>query len=614
MRFDYFKIPLFLIIITGLFFLLGTAAFAEDDVSDTDDLKDEIQMEDTGGDEDVVDEDIDDDDGDDDEGDDDEPEDLIVADPEYLDESDNSDLDFSLVLKLTESGEDSFFFRRYHDPYVDDSVYVRNIDYRGWITGDEIVWFNLANSWTSGVNAEIEWLRPGDVWAWARFYDFDFFEIPSTSMASRREFAGGFDIPTDSSGTFGLDYNFTEYGVQLVGDSGATPDWESSQMNFYYRFDMNGWNGTVEYDTRHFEDMRSDAGDIDYNTGSFRIGRTFGDSTYIEGNVLYNVAEVHNNEDLETFHVGGYGRFVDALGTDGFNIITRINYDDRNDGPSNLHPAGDSFNFDLEGQWRPSDDIYFYGAYEYDKTEYTHADQYTNFMYFQDNDRPDNPLNVFFEDTIRTNHWNFGGRWEMSDDFDFSVDLDWTNRDDLPMTDYGGTGFPTLWWESESDYTFTFRYNPGSGYGISSGDWLLKYETQERENGLRGSTSGVDRFSINWTGMVTPEVYLYLGGGMFKSDNTHPILGSFDQDGQEYGVGWAWMLGDNWDFYGDYWTYNVDGAWGYDQTSFLAGLGYEPDENWRWALEYDRIEGDFDNITALDYEVEDLLLEVSYRW
>jgi hypothetical protein len=87
-----------------------------------------------------------------------------------------------------------------------------------------------------------------------------------------------------------------------------------------------------------------------------------------------------------------------------------------------------------------------------------------------------------------------------------------------------------------------------------------------------------------------------------------------DQDGTEYGGGWNWDMAEDWELYGDYWRYNVDGQWGYDQTSFLAGLGHDFDENWELAVEYNSVKGDFDDLTVLDYDFNELLMRFSYSW
>jgi len=531
----------------------------------------------------------------------------------YLDDAVRSEGSVGVVFKLDAGGEDSPFFGRYHDPFEGDSVFINDIRYRGWETEGSILRFDLSDTWDPSWRAGVEWGSPRELWFHLTNNDYRYFEIPTTDPANRHDFNLGFEAYGNHSHSYGLEYTYRENTVMYPGRDMLVSDWESGNAELRYGFQWADWTGSLEYRQRSY-DRTGDLNDVDHAGGTFRIGRTFADADYIEGNLAYNVSKVSNGDDLEAWKIGAYGRFVDALGVDNFNVTSHVGWMNRTEGPSRLHPAGDSFEFDIEGRLRADRNLWLYGSWEYGSAETTHADQPTNIRFYNDPDPFVVGSRRLLEETVSTNAYNLGGRWRVSDGLDFTVDLNWLERGDLPTTDLVGAGSPTLWWESETHHTYALRYRTGPGMASCGGDWLLKYETIGKENDARATDSSVEHLSINWNGILNPSFLLYVGGGFLRTDNSLGGVEQIDQEGTEYGGGWSWALEEDWDFYGDYWVYDVGGTWGYQQTTFGAGLGYEVGPNWKWSLEYKTVDGNFDDRPNLDYKVEDLLLGLSYHW
>jgi hypothetical protein len=89
---------------------------------------------------------------------------------------------------------------------------------------------------------------------------------------------------------------------------------------------------------------------------------------------------------------------------------------------------------------------------------------------------------------------------------------------------------------------------------------------------------------------------------------------SESQNGPDYGGGLTWNMGEKLTFFGDLWIYSVGGDYGYDEKSLSSGFRYNLSDEWNWSLEYDRVQGDFVDMTNLDYVVENLLLNLTYKW
>ncbi len=530
----------------------------------------------------------------------------------YLDNAVRAEGDLALVFKLDSGGEDSPFFGRYHDPFEGNSFYLGEFRYRGWESDGSFLRFNLNDSWDPSYRVAAGLWKPGEMSATASDNRYRYFEIPSANPATRRDFT--LDIEGyGCSDSYALNYSYRENVIRNPATELFASNWETNEARLSYDFELGDWNGSTQFSQKSFNDRRGSINDVDHTTGVVRAGRNFGDLNYVEGNMAYGVADVDDGSSLRTFRIGGYGRFVNALGVDRLNVTSHVNWANRNTGPSRMHPAGDEFDFDLDGKWRAASNLWLHGSWDFGRSDVFHADQYTNFGFYVDPDRHEIHNGRILQDTVETNKWNLGGRWRIDDDLDFTVDLNRLDRDGLPLTDFVRIASPTLWWKSENRYTYALRYNPRSDIGIENGDWLLKYEILDRSNIDRNTQSSVERLSINWTGMIDPDFMLYIGGGFLKTENSLSE-NEIDQNGREYGGGWSWSANQNWSLFGDYWAYDVGGDWGYDQTSFSAGLGFEPDEYWKWTLEYGSVTGDFIDRTDLDYDVDDLLLNLSYKW
>jgi len=602
MKNETYRIALISFILIALAFLFAGAAFADDE-KDNDDPQEAVTEEQMTDMEDS-----------DEEMTVEEDEDIEVIEVTYLDDADSSDGSIELVFQLDESDENSFFHRRYQDLWSGDDFYLGQVWYRGWEEDNSIIRINLRNFVDPSWHGRIDWLMPGELWAWINLSRNRQYEIPSEFTETWRHTSLGFEIYSECSQTWHIEYNRVEDVIrESIGEPGAT-DWLTDNAALRYSFDWSGWDGSVEFSQRSYDDRTGNINDVEHTTGIIRAGRNFDDANYVEGNVLYNVADVNDGDDLKTLHLGGYGRFVNALGIDRFNVTSHIGWDNRTDGPSRLHPAGDEFTFDIGARWRPAPEISLYGSWDYQKEDVTHGDQYTVYHYRFNPQGSEPELGRLMSTEVEASKWNVGGRWDVAEGFDFNVDLTWLDRDGLPLTDLVYAESPSLFWESETNFKYSLRYHHGTAADTTSGDWLLMYETCNRDNSARESETSSKHLSINWTGNLHPDVWIYAGGGYLRADNNYLGTQMLDEDGTEYGGGWNWTMAEDWNLYGDYWRYEVDGQWGYDQTSFMAGLEHSFDENWELAVEYDTVSGDFDDLAYLDYDFDEFLVRFSYNW
>lgn len=585
------NIPIFILMILFLLLASASAVFADDKDTgngDADETQVEVMIEDE-----VVEE--------------------PLPDTSYLDDARASTGNLTFAFILDESDAESPFVGRYHDPFDGGWGYVDEFNYRGWEEG-RYLRFAIADSWEPSYFIRAEFIDPGNIRAWGALSDYDFFQIPSELPASRTDFNLGLDGYSCPLGTWSFDYHYIESSIGTAAAGSLVSDWESNEANIGYDFMYAGWNGSIQFDHRTYNDKGTELNDVDHTSTTFTFGRDFGEDNYVEGVFNYGVTEILTYEDFKSWLMGINGRFENALGVDRLNITSGINWINRDEGPSVLHPDGDEFNFDIDGRWRVSPELSLHGNWAYSETDVMHADMATNWYFI---DKPNSRFfdeGRWYEDTVTTNATGFGGRWIISDGFDFTIDMDWIDRDDLPMTDWIFSGSAPLQWENESRYEYTLRYRGDEDYGIEGGDWLLKYVIRNRENGYRQSDSGIEHLSINWTGMLSSDFWCYVGGGFLTTDASLEGIELIEQEGAEYGGGLSWAPDGDWSFFGDYWHYDVGGAWGYEESAFSAGLNYRLDQNWDWELYYEAVDGDFDDLDMLDYDYEELQLKLSYRW
>ena len=109
----------------------------------------------------------------------------------------------------------------------------------------------------------------------------------------------------------------------------------------------------------------------------------------------------------------------------------------------------------------------------------------------------------------------------------------------------------------ETHQVYALRYKPMM-HSSWKGTWLLKYEANDRTNKPRATWNNDKRLSLDWTGMVSKDVNLWLEGGDMSTDTNQIELATYKQRGIEYGAGLDWSLPKNWGLYCDYWGDHVN--------------------------------------------------------
>lgn len=531
----------------------------------------------------------------------------------YLDGLPMSQGDISIAIRLDEDSTEAPFYGRYRDPFAGKSFYLSSILYRGLNDDGAYFRFRLNDTWDPSWRASLEFYDPANAGFWISKVAHDFFDIPSLNLADRNDINVGFVIYGNRNDSYGFNYNNVTSVSQNQLTSRITSNWESKDATWSAEGEYAGLDLSFVMSTRNFNDKSNDRNDVDYTSAVFSIGRNFGDDTYIEGNAAYNLSNVARANNLSSIKLGGYGRFLNVLGIDRLNVTARVSMENNNDGPSRFHPAGSQLHTDIDGQWRVSPTIRLYLGWDHLRSDVAHADQISHFLFYADPDPFIPPSVTLIENTMATDTLTFGGRWDITRSFEFAADFNWLERESTPLTNFVISNSNPLRWSSEANNSYSLRYDPGPGTGIAHGIWSFRYATETRENSGRMSNSDAEHMSINWSGTVTDDLLVYISSGYLRTQQSITGQTDISQTGREYGLGWSWG-GSKWSFYGDYWKYDVNGNWGYNQTSFMAGLGYECAEYWAWALEYQAVDGDFTALAPLNYDTSDLLLKVSYNW
>jgi len=532
----------------------------------------------------------------------------------YLDDLVRGTGSITAVLKLSDEGEESPFFSRYNDPFEQDWFYIDNLNYRELTPNGEYFRFNLRETGDPSYWASLMWTDLGNASVWANDYKYEYYDMPSGYPATWRSGGLGFQAVGPDAIMYGFNINFTDSLKHDPGPGLPLSYWEATAADFDLSWKWGTWSWDVDVNVTDYTDVLNDSNDTGHAVGTARIGRKFGEDTYLEGRLGYADSDVYGGENLTMTTYGIFGCFMNPLGIDKLNVIAELDWTDiSEDGPAVLHPQGNSFDFDLEGRWRVSPRLWLNGAWSYQENDVTHSDQFTNYYHYF-NPGQNLLIPTYITETVGTNATELGGKYEINDEMDFSFDLAWVDRDSLPMTDLVYWDSATLWWDSENTYDFALSYNQGLGRFLENGNWALKYRMHERENGARQSVTSDDHFTLNYSGMLNDAIWVYAGYGYLTTENT--IFGELDEslDGTEYGGGLAWDLNETWDFYGDFWMYNTDDPWGFDQTSYTAGLGYNCDADWEFNLEYYNEDGEFDLAPRYDYNVEQLKLFLTYLW
>ncbi len=537
-----------------------------------------------------------------------------TVDTEYIESLPASRGVIETIIKLNADGEESPFYGRYMDPFENDSFYLDRLYYEAWPYNGTIFRFDSTHSWDSSWRADGEW---EDLGTWRVDFllnDYEHFNIPSGIKAGRRDLHGGF-----SYGKY--DGNIIDAGYTLRGSRSALEPggnlntiWETEDVDLGYTFNLGGWDSALQYKHRAFDANTFDVEDIVHSSWTFRSGRQLGDSAYVEGNLLYTESDLKNDTDMNCFTIGGYGRFINAFGVDRMNITSHINLEKPANGPMQLHPARDSFNFDIGAKWKATPDLKLNATYKFTSADHTYPNRTTILEYFANPERDAPDAGEILQNTITTNTINLGARYKFTDEFDASADWTALKRGGLENTDVRDMDSAYLWWDKENRYNIIFRYNPTGEGVINSGDWLLKYAKNEKSNAQRNSSVNDEHLTLDWTSMLNDDAWFYLGGGLMRTNSGLPELNEWRQRGREYGGGFSWNFTEDWNLNANYWNYDISGADGYDQTTFSAGIAYETDDNWKLGLTYENTDGSFDILQPLDYSVDRLLLNAGFEW
>ncbi|HEX9746226.1 MAG TPA: hypothetical protein VGB30_12440 [bacterium] len=531
---------------------------------------------------------------------------------DYLDDADDLDGYVTFLLKLSEEDEDNPFWQRYHDPFEGDSFYLDELYAREGSRGGPFIRFGADNSWDGSYNVWGEIRNPRNTWLYATDRAYGNYNLPDGDLADRHDFTAGFQYYTSDENLLSGNYYYRENSITDMLTGATFKSWENNSFDVSYDFELGNYDILTGLAVTSYDDRTGNIYDTDSTTGILQVGRGFSNNSYIGTSISYNNTNVYDDIEMESFTYGAYVRLVEPLSIDNLNVISHVSWLDTDEGPSILHPKGDEFSFDVEGRLHPADNLWFTMGWDSRYQVVTWADQFTNQAYKL------NPLaapgfgEVFYEDTVWTDKFSLSGRWKISDDFDFMTEHYWIDKDAIPWTNWVAQGSPTLWFETQTKHTYSIRYH--GPRDSRAGDWLLKYESDSRENDARGNNSDLSHFSLNWSGMLADNIFLYLGGGYLESSNDVSTETDTSQKGSEFGGGLSWMLNDSLTFYGDYWNYDVGGTFGYEETSFNLGLGYDYSEDWNWLIEFESVDGEFGDLALYDYQFENLALKITRKW
>ncbi len=532
----------------------------------------------------------------------------------YLDGIQSSQGELSFTFKLQKDGEDSPFYARYMDPFEGDSFFLDELEYRSWPWEGTMFSLDSSHSWSPSWRGSLEWRRLSDWMIQIAHNEYDHYDIPDVVKAGRDD--------TDVAFTWGglkdtrLDVGYTYHGKRsaLVPGGQMYTFWDSEDFDAGLNFDVLCWDTDFSYRQRVFDSNLYNGRDVKHTTWMLNSKKQVTDSTFLRAHASYTFSDVDEAQDLKDFQIGASGRTINALSINRMNVDYGINWEKRSDGPSRLHPAGGIFSFDIGAKYRATNRLNLNGSFDYTRANRAFPDR-TAIMEFFAHPEIMSPVNgTIMQSMVETGRCKVGGRYEFTDEFDASANLTFLRRHGLDNTNFVEAGSPYLWWNSENDQVYILRYRPQHGWLLGSSDWQLKYAKNDRSNKLRNSSADDEHLTIDWTGMLNDNTSIFLGGGLLRTSSSNPELDFWRQKGQEYGGGFSWDFRENWNLNGNYWNYNVSGSDGYDQKTYGIGIGYEPKGNWEIELSYDKIDGNFDILQPLDYNVERVLLNLGYEW
>jgi hypothetical protein len=530
----------------------------------------------------------------------------------YLDNIPCSTGELSIIYKLQEDGTESPYYGRYQDPFVDKPFYVDRMSIFACPSDDSIIDFRAINSWEPSWQAGFEWRKINLIRFWGFTNDSNHFEMPDAMPGSRRDINTGFEYGCVNGNRLKLDYVLRESGES--GAESKPESWKTRDADFKYNFQTMRWDTSFRFKVRNLDNENMDLNDIRHLTFTLAGDRDIGDSSFLRGNLHYSISDLDSEKDYKNLGGAMLARFTNALNVDGLDLTTGIRAQKNGKGPSRMHPLGSTSGLNIGAKWNQSRCLKLNASWDISRIRKSHPNENALDDFI---DNPDHKIPAngeILENTLWLNRLNLGGRYRISDDFDFSTGWKYLRRSGMSGTDLVEADSPHLYWNCESTQDYTLRYHP---FNISSprfSDWELKYTTNNRSNSQRDTSDDDSHLTINWISSLDDNLLIYTGWGYLKTSTKNIELRDLEQTGHEYGFGFEWDTSHRWNLHGDWWKYDVSGADGSDHTNYILGIGYKPCENFTLTLEYEKGDGEFDDISDLGYDVKLLKLKTSYNW
>jgi hypothetical protein len=525
--------------------------------------------------------------------------------------SDFGSLDFKWV--IDRAGDESFFDSRYYDIYRNDSLSLDNMDLFLMTKDNLFLDFNASHNWfTRGIES-FEFKNPGNWWFFVKNTDTRFFEMPSVGEAKYRNYSISAETGEPGRNNLRIYHNYHKKSDNSNSLTEFNDLWSSSDIGFSYDTDLNDWNVQLGYEKRDMSTDLPELNNVDSSRLSLSVDRELCSNSNIRGTMNYTNSNVQYHDSMSSLALGGAGRFINPLGIDNLILTNRIGWVNRNDDVTFLHPVGDTFNFNIGGRYKPSRNVKIHGSLNYNRSETSYPDD--NAIEEAIRTTGDVPLTLgtLTQASIETKRCRFGGSIDLSKYFDFRSDWEFIRRSGLESTEFG-TDDSHLIWDKQFRQDYILRYKSGNGSGLDHGNWELKYRDDDRDNDPRKLSDNSQHFTINWSGYLSEDFNLYVGGGYLKTSSKMDTNIQDNQKGREYGGGFDWQMNPRCNGYLNYWNYDVSGNDDFDQVTYLLGLRYKTKDNWSIGLEYENIDDNFTQYADLTGDTQMINLILGYEW
>ena len=536
-----------------------------------------------------------------------------AVDTSYLDNLPESTAVYTKVEKLEEDNTDSPFYGRYFDPFHEDNFYIDRLSLFNRFDDGSTLNFYVKHTWNSSHNFGIDWTNPEHGRFWIKDKDFNHFVIPSKDPAGRRDLDFGFESGWVGRNMLDISYTQRQSGETSLIEPLIQEKWKSRDVNIKYDFDLFRWDNQIKVRARNVVFPGMDMSGRRNLNFALQSDRNIGDSSFVRGNLAYNFTDLEKEKDLTSVNAAAFARFTNALNVAGLNVETKLTAQKNSKGPSKLHPKGSTTGLNVGAKWNVCPNLRLKGSWDMSRVNKSHP----NFIAideFLNNPNLQTPiLGSIINDTLWIHRVNLGGRYNFSRNLDLSAGWMLIKRRGLVNTDFHEQGSPYYLWDTELNQNYILRYHPAM-HGFNPGDFELKYVAKHRSNDQRSSSDNDNHFTINWTGMLTDNLWAYLGGGWLDTSSKTFELTDLAQRGREYGGGFQWTVTPKVNVYGNYWKYSVSKADGFDNRTYDAGLEYQATRNWAVALEYGNNNGNFDILTDLNFDARILQLKTTYEW